>query len=109
MNHTHMQIDTNIYNIYIYIYTHKNYLLKKITSKFQTTHTHTHTNNLKTHTHTHREEKITVTENQKPPEHIHTHIGRRQKHINYQRPIRGKTDYGKHTLRKREEGLYINP
>ena len=69
-----------------------------------------HTKNLKTHTHIHTEKKkLTVSEIRNHFNiHIHIHT-QRQKHIKYQKPIRGRAGLGKPTQRKRERGTLYKP
>ena len=93
----HTQIDTNIY-WYVHIYTHKNCLLKIITSKFQTT--LPHTQKLSRHTLSHTWRKNNCKWNPKPLQHTHTRTHTQNHHhhqqqqqqlrIKYQRPIWGK-------------------
>ena len=100
----HTQMNTNLKYIYIYIYIYTQKLLVKIiTSEFQTTLPHPH-KKISKHTHTHTE-KITVCEIW---DHSNT-FTQRQTYIKYQRPMKGKAGWGKHTLRKREESPLYKP
>ena len=90
MNHTHTHKWTQTYIdmyvcVYIYtIYTHK--LLVKSNYQYISNHSHAHT---------HRKNNCEIRN------HSNTH--NKDKHIKYQRQMRTRADYGKHTLRKREE------